>query len=338
MSIYSKDSLEASTHAKATIASGDDGQSLTSGYSNRVSLALSDLGNDSHQISLVQSFHTPQISSRSFDPRSQRLSFENRSQNSSSIRGAGDQPSFSSAFHSLSPAQKLINHANNISTNTTFHKSIDMNTIAQFSTFQSNEKLDYKKELQKLLNKSKGTPYEQSLKRFVEKKLREINKDQDDSQHNYLSSLTGNEGTNHREVKHSNHSPFEKSGRFDTNKFSLMDLSSSKYDSSPTRKGVSMSPNRSGAAPFLPSSTDRYDLLNKSSDTIITEATRELSRGRLEELSRPLERNKYTVSLSVYFFPLSIYRSFFLAPFVGSNRLSCNNKSYRPATSTTKWC
>jgi hypothetical protein len=73
--------------------------------------------------------------------------------------------------------------------------------------------MDYKKELTKLLAKSKGTAYESSLKRFVEKKLREINRDQEEHPTSLVSQRDEMNSEDEREGK-----------------LTLMSLSSSKYE------------------------------------------------------------------------------------------------------------
>lgn len=107
---------------------------------------------------------------------------------------------------------------------------------------------DYKRELTKLLRKSRGTPYEKTLRKFVESKLREISHD---IQNNKSRSVTP---TSNRHP--SSPEPY---------KIDLLSLSRSKYDS-PKRGGETIHQ----AIP-----------------------DEELSRLRIEELSKPLDRNRY---------------------------------------------
>lgn len=114
---------------------------------------------------------------------------------------------------------------------------------------------DYRRELTKLLKKSRGTPYEKTLRKFVETKLREIDQDI-----NQKSKMSGNIMPGSKFAK----SP----GSPDiAPKIDLFSLSRSKYDS--------------------PQRGKRTD---SSFQTIPDE---ELSRLRLEELSQPLERHRY---------------------------------------------
>lgn len=113
-----------------------------------------------------------------------------------------------------------------------------------YGNSNTSKSIDYKKELSKLLTKSRGTAYETTLKRFVETKLREIGKD--------------------IEVKKSKGSTPQK--------LDLFSLSTSKYDS----------PNRSA----IRESIIKMQELNDS-------ATK---KNRLEDMSQPLERNKYKVN------------------------------------------
>lgn len=194
----------------------------------------------------------------------------------------------------LSPSQKLIASANSSLHASNSHRSIDMNTIAQFASFQSKEKLDYQKELMKLLQKSKGTAYEQSLKRFVEKKLKEIERDQEEAKNNLLFELSSLRNG-------------EYNGSPPGNKLSLMSLTTSKYD---TPRGTSPNPfSSSGINPFSPSkggmgtgasnSQVNFDFFASSSSYYNQlseeDQKRESSRQRIENMSQPLDRNKYKV-------------------------------------------
>jgi len=104
-----------------------------------------------------------------------------------------------------------------------------------------NKSIDYKKELSKLLTKSRGTAYENTLRRFVETKLREIGRDME-------------------EKKSQGNTP---------KKLDLFSLSTSKYDS-PHRNAI------------------RESILKipEIDDT-------EIKKKRLEDMSQPLDRNKY---------------------------------------------
>lgn len=103
---------------------------------------------------------------------------------------------------------------------------------------------DYRRELTKLLKKSRGTPYEKTLRKFVESKLREIN--YDIAQKPAVPIVSN-------------------SGSPDRPKIDLLSLTKSKYDSPQRGK-------------------------NTSFQVIPDE---ELSRLRIEELSKPLERHRY---------------------------------------------
>jgi hypothetical protein len=106
----------------------------------------------------------------------------------------------------------------------------------------------YKNELIKLLQKSRGTPYEKTLKKFVESKLKEINFDQQQRQRDESfegQSVGGSQASNKRP--------------------SLLSYSKSIFDT----------PNHL-----------RNNSYNKYSEE-------ELTKIRMEELSKPLERNVY---------------------------------------------
>lgn len=106
-------------------------------------------------------------------------------------------------------------------------------------------RMDYKKELAKLLLRSRGTPYEKTLKKFVEAKILEIDYDR-----------------NQRQVEEKVLTSGSPDG-----KISLSGLSKSKYDPAPQPKEYT---------PFV-KTTERY------------------WKERFEEMSRPLDRHKYTV-------------------------------------------
>ena len=54
----------------------------------------------------------------------------------------------------------------------------DLESETRTSVTSLNDSINYKKELKKLLSKSRGTPYEATLRRFVEAKYSEIKKDE----------------------------------------------------------------------------------------------------------------------------------------------------------------
>jgi hypothetical protein len=327
MSVYSRDSLEASTHAKATIATDDihSIHSLTGSFhSHHVSLNLSDLMNDQqqtqHSSEKNQLGHYPSSISIQSIPheitlnRSQLLNNnvqfadsypgpfnnnKNNINNNKNQRTANvhrtQQTFFSNDsfsieqkqqydYHSnnqeeeaMSPSKQLIESANN---SIRSHRSLDLNSFNKqfsFAEFHSSEKMDYKKELTKLLAKSKGTAYESSLKRFVEKKLREINRDQEEHPASLVSQRDEMNSEDEREGK-----------------LTLMSLSSSKYDQKKQKndRNTNRSPSphghgRSSPVPPPHSSSDYY---------YSQLGEREVSRSRLEEMAKPLERNKYKVS------------------------------------------
>lgn len=117
---------------------------------------------------------------------------------------------------------------------------------------------DYKKELMQLLDKSRGTAYERSLKRFVESKLKEISRDQED--------------------RKKNQEMFE-SMKISPEKISLLNLSTSKYDSNhPSRLSGSI--------------LKSFPSMNSLDDSTLQPS---LSQMRIDEMSKPLDRNKYKV-------------------------------------------
>eukprot|EP01039_Chlorochromonas_danica_P001159 gene1159-1266_t len=111
-------------------------------------------------------------------------------------------------------------------------------------------RMDYKKELAKLLLRSRGTPYEKTLKKFVEAKILEIDYDRNQRQAEEQVLTSG--------------SP--------DGKISLSGLSKSKYDPTPQPKEYT---------PFV-----------KTTETYWKE--------RFEEMSRPLDRHKYTGREELY--------------------------------------
>ncbi len=146
---------------------------------------------------------------------------------------------------------------------------------------------DYKRELAKLLSKSKGTPYEYMLRKFVENKLKDMTTDQEEQA---------------RRLEHF-HSP---------EKVQLATLSTSKYDS-PLYVARRAEAGQSLRASFSPQ-------INKisSSSAAAAAATSSSSRGpvghlfldnevsanRIEEMAMPLDRNRYKVgklTLALYF-------------------------------------
>jgi hypothetical protein len=122
-------------------------------------------------------------------------------------------------------------------------------TIASLNNLNMNDKqVDYRKELTKLLTKSRGTAYENTLRRFVEVKLREIGRDLEEKK---LAASTQNK------------------------KLDLMGLSTSKYDS-PQRSSI----------------REAIMKLQESNES-------DTKKKRLEEMSQPLERNKYKVIVAI---------------------------------------
>lgn len=116
---------------------------------------------------------------------------------------------------------------------------------------------DYKKELTKLLRKSRGTPYEKTLRKFVETKLREISKDIFEKSKPDPASQVINSIAQQR----TEGSPV---------RASLASLSTSKYDD-----------------PMF-STVGRFRLAQQQ--------TLE-NKIRLDEMARPLDRHKYKVSV-----------------------------------------
>lgn len=111
---------------------------------------------------------------------------------------------------------------------------------------------DYRRELNKLLKKSRGTPYEKTLRKFVESKLKEIAHDM--NQKSRSGTPTGGRTSN---TAPSSPEPY---------KIDLMSLSRSRYDS-----------------PQRGTGQIAYQAI----------ADEELSRLRIEELSKPLDRHRY---------------------------------------------
>lgn len=123
-------------------------------------------------------------------------------------------------------------------------------TIASLNSLNMNDKqVDYRKELTKLLAKSRGTAYENTLRRFVEVKLREIGRDLEEKK---LTASTPNK------------------------KIDLFSLSTSKYDS-PQRSSI----------------REAIMKLQESKES-------ETKKKRLEDMSQPLDRNKYKVVINYY--------------------------------------
>lgn len=108
------------------------------------------------------------------------------------------------------------------------------------------ESVDYKQELAKLMMRSKGTPYEKTLKKFVESKLSEMERHEMERQ-TELSKLRVDP---------------------ESEEITLLNLSPTKFDSSQTAS------NQNPYQPFTNSAQSTYQ-------------------HRLEEMARPLERNKY---------------------------------------------
>lgn len=112
---------------------------------------------------------------------------------------------------------------------------------------------DYRRELNKLLKKSRGTPYEKTLRKFVESKLKEIAHDMNQKSR----SGTPTAGRTSNNTAPSSPEPY---------KIDLMSLSRSRYDS----------PQRGPGHLAYQAIPDE-----------------ELSRLRIEELSKPLDRHRY---------------------------------------------
>lgn len=219
-----------------------------------------------------------------------------------------------------------------------------------------NKTVEYKRELMKLLNKSKGTAYEQSLRKFVEKKLKEMTKDHEDYQNEkyqvqfqqqqllqqqqqqqqqlqYGQFRRSNSASRAVKANTSNiavsdglgsapQTPtgFSRSQSYGSNSFAgtsskgivatnpaviaqtqdkidLLSLSSSKYDKP---RGAASTIN---AAPSL---AGAYDLMsiNQLLHSGDPEKDRieklEKAKERIEEMAKPLDRNKYKVSTHKY--------------------------------------
>ena len=277
MSVYSRDSLEASTYTRLPKGADDNSSHAGSTHSNRISLNLSDLISDphstEHKSSLSESYLNRANVHFAENPgdRGNKRGISERTVSVSSDSLSYDH---GSATQLLSPSQKLISNANQSLQN---HRSLDLGSFGlQFPTNgNQTDKLDYKKELTKLLAKSKGTAYENTLRRFVEKKLKEIDRDQETAEQNpFLCNQP------ERDLV----SSFQSQG----SKMSLMSLTSSKYDD--PRLGSSFSPIRkSGEKLHTSMDTGFFSQLSEHS------VSKETAKARIDEMARPLDRNRYKV-------------------------------------------
>lgn len=126
---------------------------------------------------------------------------------------------------------------------------------------------DYKKELTKLLRKSRGTPYEKTLRKFVETKLREISKD-----------------------------IFEKSKPDPASKV-INSIAQQRTEGSPVRASLaSLSTSKYDDANY--STVGRFRLAQQQTSE---------NKIRLDEMARPLDRHKYKVTVVLLRFELKTY-------------------------------
>jgi hypothetical protein len=176
----------------------------------------------------------------------------------------------------------------------------ELETETRTSVSSPNDGTNYKKELKKLLAKSRGTPYEATLRRFVEQKYSEIKKD---------------EASNRKLFGHSR-------GAGAVGAPSLASLSTSKYDApSPMtlreanalhfsggtyRDGRIVENNYSHlSARSAPSSASKpvinhkgYSILNEMSNVTPKNVSLDVSyhnKTRIEEMAKPVPRNVYKV-------------------------------------------
>eukprot|EP01031_Cornospumella_fuschlensis_P041328 gene41328-50440_t len=129
---------------------------------------------------------------------------------------------------------------------TTPNTTHNVSSISRPIAATAGESADYKEELAKLMMRSKGTPYEKTLKKFVDNKLSEMERHEMERQ-NELSKLRINP---------------------ESEEITLLNLSPNRFDSSQSQNNNQ---------PYLPFSN----------------TTQSNYQERLEEMSRPLERNKY---------------------------------------------
>lgn len=139
-------------------------------------------------------------------------------------------------------------------------------TEASVHPDQGRNPQDYRRELNKLLKKSRGTPYEKTLRKFVESKLREMAQDSQLQRSRPFSPAKGN-----ATPKAPPQQPTTPVGSPKLIYPNLASLSTSVYDS--PRRGGSNGPGLSSP--------------------VVRMAQEENSRQRIEEMAQPLERHRY---------------------------------------------